>query len=367
MNQPSSSVRSYELDFFKLIGAVMVAFCHTAYFPGVTDNSWFLGGSIFVDFFFITSGYLMARSIAKSPSSGCNLPNETFAFLKKKIGTFFPYMVFSFCTCLLAKSLYFHPTFIELLKQLANGLPELLLLKSSGAVTNLVNGPTWYLSAMVLSMAVLYPLLLKYGKNFRQLLCPLLALFIMGYLQLKYHHFRTPDTVDAFLYKGTIRGFAELCLGVTCYELGCVLSKFNFTRLSRFLMTVFVYAAFAALIHHTNSPTYWDMDTPSVLILSLCVIILSNGLDLTAPLFSKLKCSRWFGKFSLMLYLNHMQWVWVVSRFVPDWSYKRQLVLFWVGSVLSSLLCWWIVDLLQNLWHKHRHSLKALFILPAAQ
>lgn len=197
--------RSGELDFWKFIFSVIIVILHSEYLPSKTDQVYFNGGSIFVEFFFIVSGYLMAQTAEKHQHYQ-SLTEETITFLKRKINCFYPYLIFGFIVSLFAKSIHQHQGFLQIIKNACKGIGELLLLKSTGLTGSLFDSPMWYISAMILSMAILYPLVLKYGDFFKKILCPLIAFFLLGYLIRKYNHFRSPELWDGLFEKGMIRG-----------------------------------------------------------------------------------------------------------------------------------------------------------------
>ena len=353
--------RSGELDFWKLVFAFIIVILHSEYLPAEPNLRYFKGGSIFVEFFFITSGYLMAHSADKKLNYQ-NLTKETTTFLKKKIVTFYPYLIFGFFVALVAKALFDQQGWLEVVKTVYTGIPELLLLKSTGTVKVLINSPMWYLSAMVLSMAVAYPLILKYQDFFKKIAAPLVAFTLLGYLYQKYGHFRGPENWDGLFLKGTVRGFAEILLGVFCHEIGKGVSKVRFTALSRLLFTVLEYGSLILIIIYSNTKTYWDMDVPTVLLFCVSIIIICNNLSLLSGFWNKLRITPYLGKFSLMLYINHIYWVWIFEMINVEMSYRRMLLLYIGCSMISAALCWILVDFLRGQWGKHKQKLAALFM-----
>ena len=83
MEKVKAQKRNGELDFFKLLFCIVVISFHSGYFIQ-SENGYFKGGSIAVDFFFVVSGVMMARNAAKKAYEE-NLGIDTFEFMKKKI------------------------------------------------------------------------------------------------------------------------------------------------------------------------------------------------------------------------------------------------------------------------------------------
>lgn len=353
--------RSGELDFWKFIFSVIIVILHSEYLPSKTDQVYFNGGSIFVEFFFIVSGYLMAQSAEKHQHYQ-SLTEETITFLKRKINCFYPYLIFGFIVSLFAKSIHQHQGFLQIIKNACKGIGELLLLKSTGLTGSLFDSPMWYISAMILSMAILYPLVLKYGDFFKKILCPLIAFFLLGYLIRKYNHFRSPELWDGLFEKGMIRGFAEVSLGVYCYEIGKLISSIRFTSFSRILLTFLEYGSLIAIAAYSNTASCWDMDVPSILLLAMSVIIICGNHSILAPWWNKLKITPFLGKLSLMIYINHIYWIWILDVINLDLGYHKMLIVYLAASFVSAGLCWVITDFVLTGIKKNKKHIKQLFI-----
>ena len=361
MKQQNTAVRMGEIDFWKFIFAILIVTFHSEYLPGAGENTYFHGGSIGVEFFFIASGFFMARS-AEKVSGNQSIADETWRFLLKKIKVFFPYMLVSCFVALIAKTLSYHGGLLKLIKNGVEGIIEVLLLKATGLGDTFFNNPTWYLSAMICSMAVLYPLILKYRKTFTRIACPLLAFFMLGYLEQTHGQFRNPDLWDSLFRKGTIRGFAEIAFGVACYEICIWISRYNFTKLSKLLFTVAEYGSLLGIILYSNTKSCWDMDSPSVLLMGGAIIIAAGNLSLLSGFWNRFRFTARMGRFSLMLYLNHIYWVWIFAILGLDMSYPKMFVLYMGAAVASALLCWKLTDLGIAWYQKNKTAVRKLFI-----
>lgn len=101
----------------------------------------------------------------------------------------------------------------RVVKDLFASIWELLFLTNTGIVgyspndaSYLSNDATWYISAMILSMLLLWPLLRKYKENFFYIIAPLMICFLLGYSYQKFPSLRRPmkwqGVVLAFYDKG---------------------------------------------------------------------------------------------------------------------------------------------------------------------
>ena len=359
------SFYSGELDVWKLLFALLIVVHHSRYLPGGEGQSWFLGGSIGVEFFFLVSGFLMLGSVekARSMAGGEHLAAQTGSFMRRKVGAFLPYMLFAFAVSLTAAVIAQRSGMLGFLQLFLHSLPELFVISWSGVNTGILNAPTWYLSVMVLSMLILFPLAVRYGRIFTSGVCPLLALFIMGYLYQKYGQFRAPDEWDGLFYKGMLRGFAEIALGIFCAEVLRWIRGVRFTAFSRLLLTAVACGSFIAVIVYSNGETWWDKDVQWLLLMAISVIIVGGNLSLFSGIWNRcMWLSKWLGKLSLMLYLNHFYWFRILSMYDLQIPYPKMLMVYMVCSLASALVCWGCVDCLRAIWKRYGKIFRKLFV-----
>ena len=193
-------------------------------FPGV---ELFPAGKLGVEFFFLLSGFLMAKSIdsqyKRTPTHNlppANLSEDTFAYVSKKVKAILPYHML-FCIVALAIGIKGHPS-KELQSFLIDNVLSLFLLNSTGLVKGTLGiiAPEWYLSSMFLMMLILYPLAKRYWKTVPLTVCPFVGLLCIGYIVQTNGIF--PGNIKAWggitLYCN-IRALGELCLGITSFAL----------------------------------------------------------------------------------------------------------------------------------------------------
>ena len=95
----------------------------------------------------------------------------------------------------------------------------LIKLKQFGFNSPVHPSSVWYLSVMLMSMAILYPIVKKHKENFICICSPVIAILIMGYLA---HNFTGINqsylTWNKLVSTGTLRGFAEINLGMFKFD-----------------------------------------------------------------------------------------------------------------------------------------------------
>lgn len=125
----------------------------------------------------------MALSASKKPPAKIEtLGSETVSFVFGKIKTILPYYIFGSVVTLLANVVYqgFESTFQP--GKLLRAPFTVLFLQVSGIPSYNITGANWYLSAMFLSMLILYPLLRKQTDIFMKVIAPFVSIMLYGYM-----------------------------------------------------------------------------------------------------------------------------------------------------------------------------------------
>lgn len=209
-----------KIEVLRFIFAIIIVLHHSRNLVG-DDKCLFLGGSLAVEFFFIVSGYLMMASIEKiqkvNPCPDA-LGKETAGFLLRKVKGLYPEIIiawllgFGFIQAVSGSGLR------KICEEFLLRFWEMFLLSMTGIGKTGTNGVVWYISSMLLCMALLYPLIRKWPDMMLNLAVPAAMFLSFGYLFQTFGEPRNPQMWIGFMYKGTLRGFAEICLGIICYR-----------------------------------------------------------------------------------------------------------------------------------------------------
>ena len=320
--------RNVTIDFQRFLFSVIVVLHHSRYVLG-DDNCYFLGGSLAVEFFFFVSGYLLLVSVEKvEQGSAANarqdgIGTETFHFLMHKIQGFLPEFLTAWWIGFFFIGAVRRLSFHQLLKAFEDDFWELALVKMSGLFTHGIDGAMWYLSAMLLGMAVLYPLLRKKKDLMTHLVCPLLALLLYGYLCRAEGHPRDPAVWLGFAYKGLIRAAAGLCTGVVIRMAVRKMQREagnGLTRTGNALVAVIQVLCLVLVIRYmaVQKPTRYDYFY--MFLLMVLVLFSFSGFGLETLLGKSAflhRLSGFLGKYSLSLYLGHLYFAQHVGEILP--------------------------------------------------
>ena len=185
---------------------------------------FFANGAVAVEFFFLISGYFMARSVEKiSKKTDAKLLPETGAFMKGKVMGILPGHVAAILLMILVVVIFDRA---ESGWRLGRGLPGMFLVQMgafwNSSYTESLIIPEWYLSSMLLCMLVMFPVLLLLRKKWKNLPATLISLGIFSGVTL----------ILALLLHGMpqnlvwdFRAMLEMHIGMLIYEAAARFAK----------------------------------------------------------------------------------------------------------------------------------------------
>ncbi len=206
------------IEFYRFLFACIIVLFHGAWIGGGNQFEIFRGGYLGVEFFFVLSGFYLAKHIVEHSErfSWKSLLKE----VARRYGKLFPYMLPAFLV-LFAFAHLDASGVGRVALDAVQSLYEVLLLCMLGTIEAhpLYNPPIWYCSVLLICVAVFYFLAASNYRVFARLVCPVAIVCIYGYLALNYGNLDTiTDKVGVF-YTGLLRGFAAMAVGASLYEL----------------------------------------------------------------------------------------------------------------------------------------------------
>lgn len=377
------------IDFLRFLFSVIVVLHHSRYVLG-DDNCYFLGGSLAVEFFFFVSGYLLLVSADKAGRKNgagylvpggvdmagrteaagletkgigagatgidgettgiCGEANgigaETLHFILHKIRSFLPEFLIAWWIGFVLIGVVRQYSVLDYLKAFGNDFWELTLVKMSGLFTHGIDGAMWYLSAMLLGMAILYPLLRTKRDLMAHLVCPLLALFLYGYLCQAEGHPRDPIVWLGLCYKGLVRAIAGLCTGIVICMAVRRLKRFSPSGLTKTGNALAIGVQLLCLIlairyMAEQEPSEYDYFYMFLLMLLVLLSFVGFGLESVLGNSQRLHLlSAFLGKYSLSLYLGHLYFAQHVNELLPEelYSGKIRMTVYLAAAFANGLL-----------------------------
>lgn len=350
--------RNGSIDFWKFIVAFIVVLFHSKNFT--RSDSMFIGGKLGVEFFFIISGFLMAKKAYQPPLNDLSLGKDTVAFIKKKIFSLIPEVYLAWVIGFIVENIFRSPSLKATAVNLGGSIWDLLFIYKSGLSGFQANRVTWYLSAMLLAMAILYPLMMKFKDTYFYILAPLVSIFLYG--QLYQNSFgKTSSFIFGVFSTGLVRGFAGICLGCVCFSVCKKLAEISFTKLARVLLTIIQIGSYAAPIVWCYGNAYSQAYYPMILSFAVGITISFSRQGMFSDFFDK-ELFYWLGAYSFPLYLSNIYWSHVIKAMFRPLSDFNRLLMYLLICNITALFVMYFSKFLRWMWRIYSSKIKRCII-----
>ena len=357
MNQPPNALparrRNGTIDLMRFVFCMEVILYHIAKrvpLPTYGHFNFFLNGKIGVEFFFLVSGFLMAASASRAGSP--SIAGGTGRFMLRKVMAIFPSHCIVFVLALGSLLLYLAKDVPGALKIIWNSMPSFFFIQKTGIPVHRVIRPEWYIEAMLWMMLVIYPLILRFRESFTRIACPVLCVFLIGYMTYASTHL---GGTERYLFGNTIpkvyvRAFAELCGGAFCFEVAQMLKRLRLRKSDRVLLTLLEAGCYLLTLVYTVSDLRSAYEAYFFYILAVAITLSFSEQTLTAQLLQH-RVFGFLGRLSLPLYLAQ-------SMFFAPLRYSERLLALspWTQVAISLGLTFVFgifADLLARPFEKH--------------
>lgn len=352
--------RNGNLDLLKFLFALMIVFFHGK--DLATDGHYiFAGGNIAVEFFFIVSGCLMASAASKREMNE-SLGHDTFAFMKHKIKGLMPnyYVAFVIAFVVMHRDA---KSWISVAKDLAGSVWELLLVMNVGLrkAGGINNGPVWYLSAMLLAMFIIWPIMRKYKDTFFYVIAPILALFLLGFTYHSWQHLGGASKWVGMCMKGTVRAFIATLIGCIVYKVSEELKDIEFTKVARGLFSIVEWGGYLAIFAWSFLKGRGRYDWLELILLTVCITITMSNVGFGAKCFQS-PVFNWLGVYSYSLYLGHGFWANSMVGLFPKMTYWQRMPIYLMLALGTGLVIYFVSAGLRKFWNANAGKIKAVFI-----
>ncbi len=332
MNQ---QVRNGKIDLLKFIFSIIVVIYH--FNVGNYHYTLFIKGYVAVEFFFVTSGFLFARSLSKITYNKETHMRDSFGFMKKKFISLFPYHFFFFLACYISLIVKV-PTISNAITQLVKSVPDLFMMQMSGISNMDMLRYEWYISAMLIFMFIITPIAIKYRKAFFYYICPLIFVLLTGYLYQQKHDINFVRQWNGLCYQGLLRAAAEISLGCICYA---IYERKLFDKLPKAVLLIIEFGIYTFIILY-SCKYFTKVNDYAILFMTAPAITISFS-ERSSVGFLNNRFIYFLGKLSLPIYLSQL----FVRQFIEPVHFGSPAVhtAVYVSAVAAvSLLCILITD-----------------------
>ncbi len=338
--------RHSSIDFIKFFMALIIVVYHY----GII----FWGGYLVVECFFMISGFLMMNSVYRAKERGDDRADSTFRFVLHKYKIIFLPLLFA---ALLAFTLYstvvYHYPFTTAMRKLPYLVFEIFPLQVAGFTAYYATGVSWYLAAMLLSMAILHPFAKRNVDQFCYTLAPLIAIFCYGWICINWGQLdRGSAWIMGLINSGMLRGLAGISAGSLLYALTQRKESEEARRsmLSRSLYTVVELALWAWILCTilTKELSHTTMDFVVVAAFFAALYIALGQKSLFA-LFINHKWTGVLSTCSTYMFINHCVWSRCIKKFFPDREPLSVIHWYFLGVAGCCLLTFGLTKLTEYL------------------
>lgn len=151
---------------------------------------------------------------------------------------------------------------------LIEAVPSFIFLHTTGIKSIDYLSQTWYISAMLFTIVICYPLLLKFKDVYVYCVSPIVGFLLLGYMCMNSNNLASVDAQWGITTKGTLRALAVMNLGVFSYGIGQKIKDINWTKTSRTIFGFIEVIFFVFTLYYATFPI-----TEKRLDYVICIII----------------------------------------------------------------------------------------------
>ncbi|MBR2353374.1 MAG: acyltransferase [Clostridia bacterium] len=332
--------RNGSIDYLKFLFSIVIVLYH--YGLG------FWGGYIVVEGFFMITGYLMIGSLMRNRSEG-ELPADSTAkfVLHKYSEIFWPLLFSAISGFLIWEFLIYEHTAELAFTRIPYLLFEVFPVQVAGFSGFWATGVSWYLSAMLIAVALIHPFAKKDPLRFSYTVAPIASILLYGFLC---YHFGNLDlsnswVLDGLLNGALLRAVADICAGCILW---CLVHRAK-EKISMGMRIFYTVAELAGLWYLFQTITTqgkartWEDFILAALIFGVLYLALSGK-----TLFSLIPAnpvSRAMATISTYIYLNHYAWNIYFDQTYADRTQEEMLGWYILCVAASSLAAWGLTKL----------------------
>jgi len=329
------------VEFWRIM-ATLVILWHHVYTVKTADLDPFRDGWIFVEFFFILTGFFtMSHFAYVHPKNMNEAAANAIKYTIKKFSRFLPYVAIPLVASFVC-AVYFHEATMDTVQSLVLDV-SFLGANIWGRYTP--NIPLWYLATMFAVFPLFSLLCQTKSKNVLYLFASLFVIIWYG---------RSNYLSNTIAPQSIIRAFAGLMLGAITYGISTYLSNCNFSRKKRIGLTVLEALCIAGVF----VGSFFNANT--VYLYMMCFVIGTAIMlsDVTYTKYIHIGIIDQMGDLALAIYT----WQWFIGAYLvwkisAHFGISNMEMLYYVCTFICALGTWMLIKTVQCIWHKTHKKL----------
>lgn len=345
------------IDFYRFVFALIIVIHHAMWLDGryigdIENKVFFRGGYSAVEFFFILSGYLLSKK-AYDNQMNDKIGELTWNEITKRVKALYPSFIISYVIALSVRYYFYN---VDILETVSSSIGELTLLLGVGfSFGNIIIGPIWYFSDLLISILLLFPLMKKYKNSFSTIIAPIIVFLGYGYLAMTFKHLAITIDQLGIICGGILRGCCGVALGNMMYYLS-LKDKINFTGFGKIILRLFRITCFILVIFFMNAHSGDYFDFIEIMLFAI-IILLSFKYDYNKKIFDN-RIMNILGEYSAVLYVVHYSLIQIPKSTWPE-TWKMEYIMWIVMTNVVSIIVFVFIKLV---FPKIKNLFKKLFI-----
>ena len=204
-------------------------------------------------------------------------------------------------------------------------------------------------------MLIIYPILKKNYIMFVRVIAPIISIFAIGWLYQNASMLGGVSVWYSVVYRGFIRGFAEICLGTVCFEISQNIQKRKFNNIQKTLFGLFeliVWISAFTLIMFTVPKTYQFY---ILILLALGITLTFSGVSFGNRIFNN-KFFYFLGKISLPLYLCQLSTIQLSNHLISHLPMTNRMIYTIVATFILALILQGADTLIKNFFAARKRA-----------
>lgn len=276
-----------------------------------------------------------------------SVTKESVKFILNKYKSIFFYHLLAFIFSFIVYSFIHANNIMDPLKYLIESIPSILLIQMTGVPGLWINHIEWYISAMILSMMFLYPIILKYYNKFIKIIAPLLSIVLIFGMFYATGKLTGVKTMIFIVYKSLLRAVAEIALGAIIFEVVRKLNQKKFSKFQRKMFTIVELLSYLFILFFIIVTLPYKYEFVALVLCVIGVTFSFSDITYGKELFNKEFIYK-LGSWSLPIYLCQLPIINLVSKYMNNFSSMVQIATSILGTFLLTFICIKTKDLYDN-------------------
>lgn len=315
------------VDLWRFVFCLLIMAFHQQNF-GYEGNFHFNSAWIYVEFFFILTGYFTARHFKSKEDADIAYSMKYFV---KKFRGIIPYTIIVFIVQYIITAIRFNMNFLDATLFFFKIPFDAFLLSDTGIIQTQI-APIWYLSAMFITLPFVCYFLTKKKDLYTNILSWVIPLIYYGYMGIADERTWPNDF---------LRAFACMSLGVWVYAASEKIKTINISKIILTIGEIICFLGAIAITYYEYGNSYSQVFM--LLIIIGCIIMFSQK-TFTASINSKF--ISFLGKLSLPLYLCQSTVGRLVGGFFPSWSLTDKTIIYYALTFIYAIIVYGIVHII---------------------